>query len=153
MALLHSRPPAPSLLRPSPAISRRQPIRAGTELRVCVNRTCNRSGSRQILQLLSDLAPAAVTVSSCGCLGRCGAGPNVAVLPAGVVVGHCGTAALAAELLADVCGGAGFDAARGLEALGLRKRGEAEMEQGKFAEAVELLSQVNDLKKKTEASL
>ncbi|RLM74681.1 small glutamine-rich tetratricopeptide repeat-containing protein 2 [Panicum miliaceum] len=42
------------------------------EVRVCTNRTCARQGGRE------DLAPPRVDVDSCGCLGRCGAGPNLA---------------------------------------------------------------------------
>ncbi|XP_068640833.1 uncharacterized protein [Aristolochia californica] len=130
-------------------LSRTHLVKAETEIRVCVNRTCNRSGSREILQVLSDLAPANLTVKSCGCLGRCGAGPNIAVLPDGYIVGHCGTAARAADLLADVCGGpgaGGFDSFKSLKALGLRKKGEAEMEKRNFTEAEALFSEAIDLK-------
>lgn len=110
------------------------------EIRVCVNRSCGRQGSRETLAVLSSLAPPGVAVISCGCLGRCGAGPNLAVLPAGALVGHCGTAARAAELLADLCGPA-FDPQKNLEALSLRKKGESEIDKGNAAEAEALLSQ------------
>lgn len=119
------------------------------EIRVCVNRTCNRMGSREILAVLSDISPPEVSVTSCGCLGRCGAGPNLAVLPEGTLVGHCGTPARAAELLAGVCGGVrggaegSFDPWKNLEALALRRKGEAELvDGGNPAEAEALLSQV-----------
>ncbi|XP_072970576.1 uncharacterized protein [Typha angustifolia] len=115
------------------------------EIRVCVNRTCARQGSRETLAVLSGIAPPAVAVASCGCLGRCGAGPNLAVLPRGVVVGHCGTAAHAAQLLAELVG-AGFDAISSLEALALRKKGEDELEKGNAAEAEALLTQAIALK-------
>jgi hypothetical protein len=111
------------------------------ELRVCVNRTCAKQGSRDFLLTLSALAPPGLSVSSCGCLGRCGAGPNVVVLPKGELVGHCGTPARAAELLAWVCG-PNFDPGTNLEALGLRKRAEVALEKGNAAEAVAVLSQV-----------
>ncbi|XP_058097965.1 uncharacterized protein LOC131242967 isoform X2 [Magnolia sinica] len=137
---------------PNPIISKspsnaRRPIRAETEIRVCVNRSCSRLGSRQTLELLSNLAPPEVSVNSCGCLGQCGAGPNLVVLPDAVYVRHCGTATRAAEVLAEVCrGSGGFDASKNLAVLALRKRGEGELEKGNFSEAEVLLSQAIDLK-------
>ncbi|CAL9769852.1 unnamed protein product [Musa acuminata subsp. burmannicoides] len=115
------------------------------EIRVCVNRTCGRQGSRDILAVLSAIAPPGISVVSCGCLGRCGAGPNLAVLPPGALIGHCGTAAKAAQLLADLCGPE-FDPQRNLETLALRKKAEDELEKGNEAEAESLLSQAIDLK-------
>lgn len=112
------------------------------ELRVCTNRTCRRQGSMQILDTLSSLAPPEVTVKSCGCLGRCGAGPNLVALPDGLMVGHCGTPARASEILMALCGIKSHDAAKSLEALALRKRAEAEFEKANFSEAGRLLSQV-----------
>lgn len=113
------------------------------ELRVCTNRTCRRQGSMQILETLSSLAPPEVAVKSCGCLGRCGAGPNLVALPDGVVVGHCGTPARASEILMVLCGiKSDHDAAKNLEALALRKRAEAEFEKANFSEADRFLSQV-----------
>ncbi|RWV88686.1 hypothetical protein GW17_00049209 [Ensete ventricosum] len=115
----------------------------GVEIRVCVNRTCGRQGSRNILAVLSAIAPPGISVVSCGCLGRCGAGPNLAVLPPGAMLGHCGTAAKAAQLLADLCGPE-FDPQRNLETLALRKKAEDELEKGNAAEAESLLSQVRN---------
>lgn len=115
------------------------------EIRVCVNRSCSRQGSRSILDVLSSIAPLAIAVSSCGCLGRCGAGPNLAVIPLGSVVGHCSTAARAALVLVELCG-PGFDADRNLEALALRKKGEDALEKGKFDEAEAMLSKAIELK-------
>lgn len=113
------------------------------ELRVCTNRTCRRQGSMQILETLSGLAPPGVAVKSCGCLGRCGAGPNLVALPEGVVIGHCGTAARASDILMELCGKSGSDdAVKSLEALALRKRAETEIEKENFSEAEQLLSQV-----------
>ncbi|XP_078151011.1 uncharacterized protein LOC144546336 [Carex rostrata] len=114
------------------------------ELRVCVNRTCARQGSRETLLTISGLAPPGLSVVSCGCLGRCGTGPNVVVLPKGELVGHCGTPARAAEVLAWVCG-PNFDPGTNLEALGLRKRAEVALEKENAAEAVALLSQAIEL--------
>lgn len=114
------------------------------EIRVCVNRSCGRQGSREILEAISGLAPHDLAVASCGCLGRCGAGPNLVVLPPGSIVSHCGTATRAAQLLADLLGPK-FDAERNLEALAMRKMGEKELEMKNFSEAVVLFSQVKAL--------
>ncbi|XP_039124825.1 uncharacterized protein LOC120261128 [Dioscorea cayenensis subsp. rotundata] len=114
------------------------------EIRVCVNRSCGRQGSREILEAISGLAPHDLAVASCGCLGRCGAGPNLVVLPPGSIVSHCGTATRAAQLLADLLGPK-FDAERNLEALAMRKMGEKELEMKNFSEAVVLFSQAIDL--------
>ncbi|KAJ6373725.1 hypothetical protein OIU78_029416, partial [Salix suchowensis] len=70
------------------------------EIRVCTNRTCRKQGSFQTLEVVTDLAPPDITVKSSGCLGRCGSGPNVAILPQGIIVNHCGTAAKAAQFMA-----------------------------------------------------
>lgn len=83
-------------------------------------------------------------MKSCGCLGRCGAGPNLVVLPEAAFIGHCGTAARASELMASLCGG-GWDPSNNLAALALRKNGEGELEKGNYSEAEVLLSQVKDL--------
>lgn len=111
------------------------------EIRVCVNRTCSKQGSREIFSVLADIAPPEISVASCGCLGLCGAGPNLVLLPTEVLVRHCGTANRAAEVLARVCGKE-FDPERNLEALSLRKRGEVELvEKRDFHQAQILLSQ------------
>ncbi|KAJ7975347.1 Tetratricopeptide repeat-containing protein [Quillaja saponaria] len=120
------------------------------EIRVCTNRTCRRQGSFQTLETLSGLAPPNVDVKSCGCLGRCGAGPNIAFLPERIIVGHCGTAARAAQVMVGL-----FSASEGtdsdevkksLDALSLRKRAEIEFEKKNFDEAELLLSQAIELK-------
>jgi hypothetical protein len=38
------------------------------EIRVCINKTCRRSGSLETLDIIRSLAPPSVTVQSCGCL-------------------------------------------------------------------------------------
>lgn len=126
--------PNPTLRTPKPP-----PVRAEMEFRVCLNRACRRQGSLQTLETLSGIAPPGVAVVSCGCLARCGAGPNLVVLPDAVMVGHCGTAARAAEVMMSFVGG---DPQGSLTALALRKRAEKELEKGNFSEAVLLLSQV-----------
>lgn len=51
------------------------------EIRVCTNKTCKTQGSRQILQFGTDLSHPLVRVEPCGCLGSCGKGPNVVIIP------------------------------------------------------------------------
>ncbi|KAM7265226.1 hypothetical protein ACFE04_002909 [Oxalis oulophora] len=121
------------------------------EIRVCTNRTCRKQGSFQTLETLSGLAPPTVTVKPCGCLGRCGAGPNLALLPDGVIVGHCGTAAHAARVMLGFCYSSNVDDNNGdalrksLEALALRKRAQSKVDEANFSESELLLSQAIDL--------
>ncbi|PON34858.1 N-terminal acetyltransferase A, auxiliary subunit [Parasponia andersonii] len=118
------------------------------EIRVCTNRTCRRQGSLQTLETLTGLTPPSVAVSSCGCLGLCGAGPNLVALPGPVMVSHCGTAARSAEVMVALCGPA-WDfgvAKRSLEALALRKKAELEYDKRNFSQAELLLSQAIELK-------
>ncbi|XP_051116909.1 uncharacterized protein LOC127241754 [Andrographis paniculata] len=120
------------------------------EIRVCTNRTCRKQGSLDAFQVFSGIAPPFVTVKSCGCLGRCGSGPNVVIFPEGIVVGHCGTPTKAADTMSFVCGGSVADDRDAvnncLEALALRKRAEEDTCRGDFAQAINLLSQAIDLK-------
>ncbi|MBD2089230.1 (2Fe-2S) ferredoxin domain-containing protein [Microcoleus sp. FACHB-1515] len=48
---------------------------------VCQNRTCRRQGAAQVLQAFSAQVDAAIEVRSSSCLGQCGNGPMVLVLP------------------------------------------------------------------------
>lgn len=48
---------------------------------VCQNRTCRKQGAAQVLKTLRAIAPNTVNVVSTGCLGQCGNGPMVVVLP------------------------------------------------------------------------
>ncbi|PKI63316.1 uncharacterized protein LOC116215235 [Punica granatum] len=107
------------------------------EIRVCTNRTCRKQGSLQTLETLSGLAPADVTVKTCGCLGRCGSGPNLALLPEGVIVSHIGTAARASRILCDT----DDLLLRSLEALALKKRADSELDRRNFSDAEALLTQ------------
>jgi len=49
---------------------------------VCQNRSCRRAGSARVLAAFEALAPQEVAVVACGCLGHCGSGPMVLILPA-----------------------------------------------------------------------
>lgn len=141
-----------ALLAPSPTAKRcrfgcRVKAQQVREIRVCTNRTCRRQGSFETLETLSGLAPPNVAVKFCGCLGRCGGGPNLVVLPDGLIVGHCGTAARAAEVMVTLFANArGYDPKRCLDALALRKRADIEFAKRNFTEAELLLSQAIDLK-------
>ncbi|XP_045829647.1 uncharacterized protein LOC123921237 isoform X2 [Trifolium pratense] len=120
------------------------------ELRVCTNRTCRRQGSFQTLETLSGIAPPNVSVKSSGCLGCCGAGPNLVFLPDGLIIRHCGTASRCSEVMVSLFGGGGGDnnhnSNTSLDALALRKRADVEFQNKNFAEAELLLSQAIDLK-------
>ncbi|KAK7320221.1 hypothetical protein RJT34_04957 [Clitoria ternatea] len=115
------------------------------EIRVCTNRACRRQGSFETLETMSCIAPPNATVKSCGCLGRCGGGPNLVVLPDGLIVSHCGTAARAAEVMGTLFAGA-YDPKTCLDALALRKRADLEFAKRNFSEAELLLSQAIDSK-------
>ncbi|XP_050220393.1 uncharacterized protein LOC126670660 [Mercurialis annua] len=125
------------------------PVSKLDEIRVCTNRTCRRQGSTQTLEIIRDISPPHVSVNSCGCLGCCGAGPNLAILPQGILVGHCGTPASAARIIAGhYYNHDDNDAAirSVLEAVSLRKRAEIEIDQANFSQAELLLSQAIELK-------
>ncbi|PZO43360.1 MAG: NADH dehydrogenase (ubiquinone) subunit [Pseudanabaena frigida] len=48
---------------------------------VCQYRTCTRDGAAKVLQVFQQQQITNVTVEACGCLGLCGSGPIVVVLP------------------------------------------------------------------------
>ncbi|XP_048490734.1 uncharacterized protein LOC104901421 isoform X2 [Beta vulgaris subsp. vulgaris] len=135
--------PTPSFTFSSKLNPPSSPNNSKIEIRVCTNRTCSRQGSLQILETLMGVSPAHVSINSCGCLGRCGNGPNLVVLPLAAMISHCGTAARAAELVVDVCG-RGADNAdlvrRSLDALAFRKRAQIEFDNHNFSEAEALFS-------------
>ncbi|XP_030938780.1 uncharacterized protein LOC115963767 isoform X2 [Quercus lobata] len=129
---------------------RKEREREISEIRVCTNRTCRRQGSLETLETLLALAPPNLTVKSCGCLGRCGSGPNLVALPNPVIVGHCGTPARAAHIMVQLllCGGDDDSsvARLSLEALALSKSAQNEFSQANFSQADLLLSQAINLK-------
>jgi (2Fe-2S) ferredoxin len=53
-----------------------------TKVLICQSSTCRKQRSPKVLAAFAKLAPAEVTVTGCGCLGQCGNGPMVLVLPA-----------------------------------------------------------------------
>lgn len=50
-------------------------------VRVCQNRTCRKQGAVKVLAAFEALALSGVTVTASSCLGQCGNGPMVLVLP------------------------------------------------------------------------
>lgn len=50
-------------------------------IRVCQNRTCKKQGAKEVLAAFAALPVADVTVMGSSCLGQCGNGPMVLVLP------------------------------------------------------------------------
>jgi (2Fe-2S) ferredoxin len=50
-------------------------------IRVCQNRTCRKQGAAKVLAAFEALPIPGVAIAGCGCLGQCGNGPMVLVLP------------------------------------------------------------------------
>ncbi|MEG3977547.1 (2Fe-2S) ferredoxin domain-containing protein [Microcoleus sp. herbarium8] len=48
---------------------------------VCQNRTCRKQGAAKVLAAFEKLSPSEVEVVASSCLGQCGNGPMVLVLP------------------------------------------------------------------------
>lgn len=48
---------------------------------VCQNRTCRKQNSAKVLEAFQKLSPSEVEVVASSCLGQCGNGPMVLVLP------------------------------------------------------------------------
>ncbi|ELS31182.1 MULTISPECIES: (2Fe-2S) ferredoxin domain-containing protein [Pseudanabaena] len=55
---------------------------------VCQHRTCKKDGAPEILAILQQQKPINVTVEVCECLGLCGSGPMVLVLPDNIYYWH-----------------------------------------------------------------
>ncbi|EAZ91292.1 (2Fe-2S) ferredoxin domain-containing protein [Crocosphaera chwakensis] len=48
---------------------------------VCQGRCCRKDGSKQLLMAFESQTPPDVQIIPCGCLGQCGNGPNIVILP------------------------------------------------------------------------
>ncbi|MGB5770768.1 MAG: (2Fe-2S) ferredoxin domain-containing protein, partial [Crocosphaera sp.] len=48
---------------------------------VCQGRCCRKDGSTKVLRAFQSLANPGIQIISCGCLGKCGNGPTVLILP------------------------------------------------------------------------
>ena len=51
------------------------------KLLVCQNETCRQQGSKKVLAAFQAETPPEIEVESTGCLGQCGSGPMVLLLP------------------------------------------------------------------------
>ena len=51
------------------------------EVLVCQNRSCRKLGAKQVLIAFQAIPVAGVTVTGSACLGECGNGPMVLILP------------------------------------------------------------------------
>lgn len=58
-----------------------QPSDSSKCVRVCQNRACRKQGAAKVLAAFEAQPVPGVTVTGCGCLGQCGNGPIVLVLP------------------------------------------------------------------------
>ncbi len=52
------------------------------EILICQQRTCRKQGSAKVMAAFQTDNNPDIVVTGCGCLGKCGNGPNVLVLPA-----------------------------------------------------------------------
>ncbi len=57
-------------------------------LLVCQNRTCRKQGSAKILAAFKTFDMPNITVEKSGCLGKCGSGPMLLVLPEEIWYSH-----------------------------------------------------------------
>ena len=55
---------------------------------VCQHRTCRKQGAAEVLTAFSTLTIPNITYEGCGCLGNCGNGPMVLILPARIWYYH-----------------------------------------------------------------
>ncbi len=55
---------------------------------ICQNRTCKKQGAAKVLAAFRTHSSAEITYEGCGCLGNCGNGPIVFVLPARIWYYH-----------------------------------------------------------------
>ncbi|MGB3536092.1 MAG: (2Fe-2S) ferredoxin domain-containing protein [Microcoleaceae cyanobacterium] len=51
------------------------------QILVCQNRTCRKQGSTQVLEAFQAVATSEIEIKATGCLGHCGNGPMVVILP------------------------------------------------------------------------
>ncbi|KAF5840757.1 hypothetical protein DUNSADRAFT_15615 [Dunaliella salina] len=116
------------------------PPAAKKELRVCTSRTCRKQGSPEVLKFLQDLAQdtEGIRVRECSCLGNCGNGPNMALMPEGRELAHVATLDDATRVLTQACGVAIPEPI--VQALALKQQGNAAAIAGRLDEAAERYS-------------
>eukprot|EP00882_Tetradesmus_deserticola_P012837 GHRQ01013604.1.p1 GENE.GHRQ01013604.1~~GHRQ01013604.1.p1 ORF type:complete len:238 (+),score=81.63 GHRQ01013604.1:544-1257(+) len=73
------------------------------KIQFCTGKVCKKQGSQQLLKFAQDLGIDEVEISDCGCLGNCGNGPSLVVLPEAVMLRHVSTPKDVADVLAWQC--------------------------------------------------
>ncbi|MCT7952021.1 (2Fe-2S) ferredoxin domain-containing protein [Ancylothrix sp. C2] len=58
------------------------------EILICQNRTCRKQGSAKVMAAFQVNAVPNITLTGSGCLGKCGNGPMVLILPDQVWYSH-----------------------------------------------------------------
>lgn len=106
-----------------------------TEVRICTGKVCKKQGSEQIVRFGEQLGLPGLQVTAGGCLGNCGNGPNLVLLPQGQVLRHVTTPANLAHALRAFCGAEVGDNV--LRATELRLAGNALATAGDLRGAVE----------------
>lgn len=103
-------------------------------MRICTNKVCRKQGSEGVLRFARDLGlDDVLDVDGCGCLGNCGSGPNLVLLPQETYMRHVATPTDLAQVLQWL--GLDVDQAM-LRATELRLAGNALAGGGDFAGAV-----------------
>lgn len=106
------------------------------ELRVCLSRTCRKQGAQEVFKFLQDLTQEAdVRVRDCSCLGNCGNGPNMALMPEGKELDHVATLDDATRVLTQICGVSIPEPV--VKSLALKQQGNAAAIAGRLDEAAE----------------
>ncbi|GIL55208.1 hypothetical protein Vafri_10796 [Volvox africanus] len=113
------------------------------ELRICIHRTCKRQGSEQLLKFAVDLGLPSLKAAPIGCLGNCGNGPNMVVLPDERLLHHVATPNDLAQVLRAFCRTSIDDTI--LQATQLRLAGNAHAAQQDFRQAINCYSQALQL--------
>ncbi len=74
-------------------------IESSRRVLVCQNRTCRKQGAAKVLAAFGKLSPSEVEVVASSCLGQCGSGPMVLVVPE--EVWYCGVCEEEVAAIAD----------------------------------------------------
>lgn len=115
------------------------------EVRICTNRSCRKLGSKQVIRYFEELVESSqVTVSESGCLGQCGNGPNLVLLPSERIFRHVQTPAQVASLIKRQVAG-GESAEKAFEVLQLRTAGNQAYERGDITRAIEIYATALDV--------
>jgi (2Fe-2S) ferredoxin len=69
-----------NIIQPSNSVSSDE-VSTHRCVRVCQNRTCKKQGAAKVLEAFAKLPVPDVTVTASSCLGQCGNGPMLLVLP------------------------------------------------------------------------